>query len=88
MIVVTVHLVSAIDGSVQQLAQMHIANDGTGTLQKRNYDAYTLRGRSAEAFKTIVKQKEARLENWPSDRLHIWNLVTALLVKMGYGAQK
>ena len=32
MIIVSVHLVSAIDGEVTELARMRITNDGTGTV--------------------------------------------------------
>ncbi len=85
MIVVKVELWSAITGSVTELARMEIANDGTGTLAQRNYIARTLRGRSAEAFRSRTTQRHTALKNWPSEALHIWNLVTAVLRQMSYG---
>lgn len=85
MIVVKVELWSAVTGEKTELARMEIANDGEGTLAKRHYDARTLFGRSTDQLNKRRTQREGRIENWPSERVHVWNLVAALLTKMGYG---
>lgn len=86
MIVVKVELHSAITRKVTLLAKMHITNDGTGTMSKRNYDVATMRGRDEDALSRNTVQKQARVEDWPSERLHVWNLVQRALSAMGYGA--
>lgn len=87
MIIVKVELHSAITGKVTELARMEIANDGTGTRTRRHYEARTLKGRDREALNRRTTQRETALKGWPSERVHVWNLVTALLVKMGYGGR-
>ena len=85
MIVVKVELWSAVSGQVTELARMEIANDGTGDLKKRHYDFRTLLGRSATQLNLRRTRRSGRIENWPSERLHVWNLVAAVLKQMGYG---
>jgi hypothetical protein len=85
MIVVRVELWSARTGEKTELARMEIANDETGTLAKRNYIARTLRGRSTAQLNKRVTQRETDLKDWPSEAVHVWNLISALLSKMGYG---
>ena len=91
MIRVSVHLISAIDHRVTELARMDIVNDGTGDLRKRNYDgtAYVYDGvsyigRNREALDRATPSKRGRIVNWPSERFHIWNLVRVMLSNMGY----
>jgi hypothetical protein len=87
MIVVRVELHSANTGQKTELARMEICNDESGTLQRRNYIARVLRGRSAEQLDRRVVQRQDTLKDWPSEALHVWNLVAALLSRMGYGAR-
>lgn len=87
MIVVRVELHSAITGQVTELARAIIANDGTGTPELRHYQVMTLRGRSREALDRIVAQRTGRVRDWPSERLHVWNLVAEALKALGYGRQ-
>ncbi len=94
MIRVSVHLISAVDHSVTELARMDIVNDGTGDFKKRHYDgqAYVYDGvsyigRSTKALDRATPSKTGRIVNWPSERLHIWNLVRAMLSNMGYNNQ-
>lgn len=86
MIVVRVELWSAATGKVTELARAVIVNDGTGTAERRNYDLATLRGRSTQDLNKSVPQRKGKLTGWPSERLHVWNLVAAMLTKLGYGA--
>ena len=85
MIVVRVELWSAITGEKRELARMHISNDGTGTLARRNYEGTTFRGRSTRDLDRLTASKAGRLTDFPSQQLHIWNLVARMLAKMGYG---
>ncbi len=85
MIVVRVELHSAVTGKVTELVRMEVANDGTGTRTRRHYEARTLRGRNTKALNQRTTQRQTTLRDWPSEQLHVWNLVATLLAKMGYG---
>lgn len=87
MIVVRVELHSARGRGVTELARMEICNDETGSAERRNYMARTLRGRSTEQLDRRVVQRHGTLKDWPSEALHVWNLVAVLLSRMGYGAR-
>lgn len=94
MIRVSVHLISAIDGDVTELARMDICNDGTGDFNRRNYNGEALLfegqsyiGRNSAALNRETVSKRGRIVNWPSERLHIWNLVRMMLDTMGYTKQ-
>lgn len=87
MIIVSVHLASAITGEVTELARAYIDNIG-GTTQSRDYRVRSLRGRSAEAFARGQVQREGRVVGHPSPRVHVWNLVAKALAACGYGEQK
>ena len=90
MIVVRVELWSAINGQKTELARMVIDNIG-GTVQKGDYRAVTLRGRSKEALdKALLQhprgaQREGRVMGHARLREHVWNLVGKALSGMGYG---
>jgi len=43
-------------------------------------------GRSTAALNRRITQRETRVTRWPSERLHIWNLVATCLGRMSYGA--
>jgi hypothetical protein len=88
MIVVRVELWSARTGEKTELARMEICNDETGTLALRNYIARTLRGRSQKTLNLRITQREGRVTSWPSENVHIWNLVAAALNAMGYRDQR
>ena len=86
MIVVPVLLVSARTKQSQQIAELHICNtSGDGPL--RDYAVRSLRGRSVEAFRRfpVRVQREGQVRRWPSDRVHVLNLVAEALVQLGYG---
>ena len=85
MIVVRVELWSARTGEKTELARMEIANDGTGTRARRNYIARTLCGRSTAALNRRQRQREGTVKDWPSEAVHVWNLVSTALFVMGYG---
>lgn len=85
MIIVSVQLLSAIDGRHQELARMEICNMGTGTESLGNYSAETLRGRSTEDFKRRTRQRIAYVNGHPRKREHIWNLVAKSLRNLRYG---
>lgn len=84
MIVVRVELWSARTGEKTELARMHICNDGTSAGSYRNYIAYAFRGRNKEQLDKNTIQHQGSILNWPSERLHIWNLVRKALVQLGY----
>lgn len=88
MIRVSVTLISAIDGSQKELARMDIINDGVRSCENfryGNYQAKTYIGRDKNRLDKLTVSKFTEINNWPRLNLHVWNLVTAALNKMGYG---
>ena len=85
MIVVRVELWSARTGEKTELARMEICNDATGTLERRNYLARTLRGRSTAQLNARQQQRNCEIKGWAAPKLHVWNLVAVALGSMGYG---
>lgn len=83
MIVVRVELWSARDGSRRELARMKICNVG-GVGNSRDYRGVTYRGRSTDALNAGVVTREGKLTGFPSETLHVWNLVARMLAGMGY----
>lgn len=84
MIVVRVELHSAITGAVTELARAHICNAGdSGKL--RDYFVRTLRGRSKAALDRGDVQRRGKVEQHPSEAVHVWHLVAKALAAMGYG---
>lgn len=86
MIVVRVELHSAVNGQVTELGRCIITNDGTGTADVGHYDVSALRGRSKVQLDRGQVQRRGRVESWPRQRLHVWNLVAAALAAVGYGS--
>lgn len=84
MIIVRFELHSAITGHVTELARMRICNTGEGTATKGNYVGETFIGRSREVLDVGRVSKEGRVENYPRQALHVWNLVARMLTSMGY----
>jgi len=87
MIVVSVLLLSARDGSATELARMHISNIG-GTDTLGNYDAETLRGRSTADLNRRIVQRKTKVLGHPRLSQHVWNLIAKALTGMGYGGRK
>ena len=84
MIIVRVELLSAMTGKTTELARMEICNDGTGRDRRCHYDGRSLVGRSRGQLDRRQTAKTARIENWPRHDLHVWNLVSLMLRRMGY----
>lgn len=84
MIRVSVHLISANDGSVTELARMDIANDGTSAGAKRNYSCVSYFGRSSRQLDLARPSHVAHIKDWESPRHHVWNLVRACLTALRY----
>ena len=81
MIVVTVELWPHGDPrpeSREKLAQMVIANDGTGTVKRGNYTGSTLRKG------TLRQQRAGRVENHARLSYNVWVLVRKMLEAMKY----
>jgi len=83
MIRVSVHLISAIDGSVKELARMDICNVG-GNHARRDYEGRTYKGRDREKLDKGTVSKYGKITGWRSEAFHIWNLVRAMLDEMRY----
>lgn len=86
MIVVRVELWSVITGEVTELARMHICNVG-GDQRLRNYEVTSFTGRSRAQLDRRQVQRQGRVDQWPSQQLHVWNLVAAALRSMSYGVK-
>lgn len=88
MIVVRVELWSAISGARTELARMHIANDGSGTMRRASYLGQTFVGRRTADLDRERVSKQGRVPDWPRNDFHIWNLVARMLEAMGYDKGK
>jgi hypothetical protein len=88
MIIVRVELLSAITGNTQELARMHICNEG-GTNTKGDYGVYTLRGRDKEALDASWRgngfTRQGKVLGHPRLSEHVWHLVGKALSSVGYG---
>lgn len=88
MIVIRVELWSARDGARTELARMRIANDGQRALLgdgRSTYRGETFTGRSAATLDRGQVNRSGVVRSWPSESVHVWNLVAAMLAAMGYG---
>ena len=85
MIVVSVSLHSAVSGETVELARMELANDGTGTSARGSYDGKVLIGRCRAALNMGRVLHMGRVENYPRQQMHVWNLVARMLANIGYG---
>lgn len=84
MLVVKVELHHATQpGKITEIARMHICNVG-GTADKRNYLARILRGRSTEDLNKATVNRTGEFQNFPSERVHVWNLILVALLTCGY----
>lgn len=77
MIVVKVELHSAITGQVKLLGVMCIANDGTGSHKRGNYDAWVYRKGTETSSRDVLRT--GRVENYPRISYSIWRLVLRAL---------
>lgn len=84
MIRVTVELLSANTGERTELARMDICNDGTSNHRLRNYFALLYRGRGQAQLDRRTTLRQTAIKEWPSEEVHIWNLVATMLKQMGY----
>jgi hypothetical protein len=87
MIIIKVELHSAVTGKVQELARMHIINQGSTTIKNPNFGDYqvqTFRGRSKEILDKLTISKATIIHNWRRNDYHVWNLICKALTKMGY----
>ncbi len=83
MIVVRVELHSAITHEVTEIARMDICNVG-GTHTRGDYHGDTYRGHDRGTLAKRTVSKSAEVMNHPRLQQHVWNLVTRMLVTMGY----
>lgn len=83
MIVVRIELHSAVTGEISEIGRMYIANDGTGSRRRGNYDALVMRRGAASpptwAEKVARAVRRSRVENYPRISLPIWELVRRAL---------
>ena len=88
MIIVSVILMSAVDGRSTELARMGIDNAGGGA-RVRDYNCRTWRGRDTDALnRAMVADNVTRrgfVKGHRSLDLHVWHLVAKALAGMGYG---
>lgn len=84
MLIVRVELHSALTGRVTEIARMRIANRGTGTARRADYDVMTFRGRDGGALDRASVQRRGAVLGWPRLRVHVWSLVAEALAATGY----
>ena len=80
MIVVRVELHSAVTRKITEIAKMIIANDGSGTASRGNYDVRVYKKGSKEA----LTMREGKVLFYPRKSSHTWNLVARALESVGY----
>lgn len=85
MLVIRVELHSAITHEITEIARMQLYNDGEGTRTRGDYVGEVFRGRNFEALDLGTVHKRGAVKNWPRLQKHVWRLVTAMLLNMGYG---
>lgn len=84
MLVVRVELHHAMTREISEIARMHICNDATGTHLVGNYEGRTLRGATKEELDRHKVQRRGIVLGYPRRDRHVFNLVTRMLVAMGY----
>jgi hypothetical protein len=85
MLVVKVELHSAIDGSIEELGRMIVANDGTGTQEFGNYNVKVARkGQSLSAAVWKHPQREGRVEHYARNAYVVWELIGRALKSVGF----
>lgn len=88
MLVVNVHLKSAISSSRDaELARVIIANVG-GTATRGDYRCMALWGRGTEQLDKMKVIRTGDVTNHARQREHVLNLVAKALISMGYGVTK
>jgi hypothetical protein len=85
MLIVSVHLHSAITGKVSEIARMQIVNDGTGVGELGHYRCRSYRGRDTNQLNNCTISRQGEVKNYQRRKLHVWNLVARSLERMGYG---
>lgn len=80
MIVVTIKLVSAIDGTTKTLGRMNISNDGK--VSDPNIGDYDVEIMRKPNFTSVTKR--GRVEGHRRLKLTVWHLVAKALKGMGY----
>ena len=81
MIIVSIHLKSAITGKLTQIGCMTLCNDAQSSNRRTaNYEAAVLR---QPKFTSITRS--ARVENHRRLDKPVWDLVAKALLNMGYG---
>lgn len=88
MLVVKIELHSANTGAITEIANMVIANDGTGSVKKGNYWGKTFK-KGHSYYTEYDKEKpqvlkEGSVKDYSRNDLHVWNLVARMLQSMGY----
>jgi len=85
MIRVSVHLISAVDGSVTELARMdiaHMSHNEKGTVA--DYMGVSYIGRSTKQLDKQSVSKSGWVRGWRRHEWQVWNLVANMLHQMGY----
>lgn len=85
MIVVNVHLDSAISKTRDaELARVYITNVG-GTKRTGTYSCVSVRGRGKKQLDRDVVNRTGNVEDHPRESQHVLHLVAKALYSMGYG---
>ena len=61
--------------SAKEIGRMYIANDGSGTLQRGNYDTYICRRGADEPPPDGIYTKQGRVEDYPRKSYTVWELI-------------
>lgn len=83
MLRITIELIPFGLGKPQHLGTLHLANDGTGTQDRGNYDGTLFTKTGAK-----MPQRVVRVEDWPRQSRPVWELVIEALQSAGYSARR
>jgi hypothetical protein len=79
MLVVKIELHSAITGKVTEIGRMHIVNDGTGDVERGNYNVELMRRGTERKV-----QRFGRVTNHARLSYSVWRLVSKALAAVGF----
>lgn len=73
--VVTIHLVSARTGSVEEIGRMHIFNERFHSSRRADYGVKVMRRGTKDKV-----QRTGEVSNWPRQSYNVWRLVLRALM--------
>ncbi len=84
MLVIKIELHSVVDGRVEELGRMYVANDGTGTASSSNYDVAVCRKGNTGIPENIggleMASRTGRVLDYSRKSYNVWRLISRALL--------